>query len=200
MLNAGTSIQRMLRHSGQILKQPSRSNFAYYAARGSDSDALTYVAVASAITRVIFALSFGSLDVIAFLSGIVNDLFGFYIFAGISYFLARQMGRFVDFIQVCYGFALFYVPIRLLYAVLIALQPWLGLRFLAALPDALYVFVAAWPFWLTLIILAFYAYQAIAGIMRFTNKRDILICLGGSLVMYWLLMQVLANLTRFGSF
>ncbi len=59
MINTRISLQRMLNQSRDVLTHPQERIFYIYSARSSDSDALTYVAIAvgaaSAVALVVWS-------------------------------------------------------------------------------------------------------------------------------------------------
>ncbi len=82
----------------------------------SDSDALTYVAIGSFLVVLLSMLVMGGGNPMDLVFGVVNQLFEFYIFAGITYFVGKQFGGIGTFEDITYTFSLFYVPILLLLA------------------------------------------------------------------------------------
>jgi hypothetical protein len=172
-MNVLAQFARMLRQSADVLIHPNVRAFNYYGARASDSEALLYVTVGATLVGLMNQLIFGNLDVIGLAYFIVNQLFAFYIFAGIAYFVGRQFGGMGGFQTVAYAFVLFYVPILVLPAVLIAA---LFLLHIAPLPLRL-----IWP--LQLLALGLYAYQAVQAALYIRRPRDaaltVLIALAG---------------------
>src|SRR5918911_1472684 len=114
MLSARISIQRMLAQSLDVLTHPQARLFYVYSARSSDSDALTYVAIAAFLTAIFSMLITGFGSATGLLWSIIDELFAFYIFAGVIYFIAKQRGGMGSFDMITYTFALFYVPIQVL--------------------------------------------------------------------------------------
>lgn len=183
-MNAQVRLGQMLRQSMDVLLHPSIHTFRRYAVRASDSDALTYVAVAAFIVTLLGAIaSGGGMNVIGLLFAIINALFGFYLFAGIMYFIARQFGGSGEFITVVYLFALFYAPILVL--------TWLVLVAVRFIPGAA---IASLPiYFLGFVLQAFYAYQAIQAGMYLRRKRDALIAVLVGLVVLWVIERILSG-------
>lgn len=175
MLNTRIRLQRMASQSLDVLLHPESRVFHAYAARSSDSDALTYVAIAAFLTAILSMLAARGGSAIGLMWSIVDQLFAFYIFAGIIYFFGHQRGGIGNFEQIAYSFALFYVPIQ----VLVWLLTWLlvltpvGLLFLP---------------WLWLVQLvgygakAYYAHLAVKAVMGFRRAGDAWVAVGAGLV------------------
>jgi hypothetical protein len=163
----------MLRQSVDVMLHPNVRVFNYYSARSSDSETLLYATIGATLIGLLNQLIFGSLDVIGLAYFVVNQLFAFYIFAGIAYLVGRQFGGIGGFPTVAYAFVLFYVPIMVLPAALIAV-----LFLLRIAPPALQL---VWP--LQLVALGFYAYQAVQAALYIRRPRDaaltVLIALAG---------------------
>ena len=183
-MNAQARLGQMLRQSMDVLLHPSVYTFRRYAPRASDSDALTYVAVAAFIVMLMgVVVSSGGMGVIGLLFAIINTLFGFYLFAGVMYFIAKQFGGNGEFITVVYLFALFYAPILLL--------TWLVLVVARFVPGASSVSLAI--YFLGFVLQAFYAYQAIQAGMYLRRKRDALIAVLVGLVVLWVIERILSG-------
>ena len=185
-MNVLTQLSRMLRQSADVMIHPNVRTFNYYSVRASDSETLVYVTVGVTLVGLLNNFIFGNFDVIGLAFAIVNQLFQFYIFAGIAYFVGRQFGGMGSFPTVAYAFALFYVPILVLVSVLI-----LALILLrVSLP----------PLWLLplvqLVALAFYAYQAVQAALYIRRPRDAALTVLISLAALWLI-QVLFRQSMF---
>lgn len=171
-MNALAQLSRMLRQSADALIHPNVRVFNYYGARASDSETLLYATLGATLIGLMNQLIFGNLDLIGLAFYVVNQLFAFYIFAAIAYFVGRQFGGMGGLPTVAYTFALFYVPIMVLPAVLIA-----ALFLLRIAPPLQLV----WP--LQLIALGCYAYQAVQAALYIRRPRDaaltVLIALAG---------------------
>jgi hypothetical protein len=161
-MNVLTQLSRMLRQSADAMIHPSVRTFNYYGARASDSETLLYVTVGATLVGLLNNLIFGNLDVIGLAYAVVNQLFQFYIFAGIAYFVGRQFGGMGGFQTVAYTFALFYVPILVLFAALI----WALILLPISLPPLRVVPLVQ------LAALAFYAYQAVQAALYIRRPRD----------------------------
>jgi hypothetical protein len=172
-MNALAQLSRMLRQSADALIHPNVRVFNYYGARSSDSETLLYATIGALLIGLMNQLVFGSLDLIGLAFFVVNQLFAFYIFAAIAYFVGRQFGGMGGLPTVAYTFVLFYVPIMVLPAVLIAV-----LFLLHITPPPLQL---VWP--LQLIALGCYAYQAVQAALYIRRPRDaaltVLIALAG---------------------
>src|SRR5919197_651590 len=107
-MNAQIQLSRMVRQSADVMAHPSVRTFNYYGARASDSDALLYVTVGVVLVTLLSMIVFRSLDIIGLAFAVVNQLFDFYIFAGVVYFVGRQFGGIGSFPTVAYTFSLFY--------------------------------------------------------------------------------------------
>lgn len=183
-MNAQARLGQMLRQSMDVLLHPAISTFRRYAVRASDSDALTYVAVAAFIVTLLgVAGSGGGMGVIGLLLAIINTLFGFYLFAGVMYFIAKQFGGSGEFITVVYLFALFYAPILIL--------TWLLLVAARFVPGAAVVSLPL--YFLGFALQAFYAYQAIQAGMYLRRRRDALIAVLVGLVVLWVIERILSG-------
>jgi hypothetical protein len=179
-MNAQVQLSRMVRQSVDVLTHPSVRTFNYYGARASDSDALLYVTIGAVLVGLVSSLIFGSLDVIGLAYAIVNRLFTFYIFAGVTYFVGRQFGGIGGFPTVAYCFALFYVPILVLFSALI----WaLLLLHIGLLPLQLIRLAE-------LAVLAFYAYLAIQAAHYLRRPRDAALAVLIGLAALWLIQLV----------
>lgn len=187
MLNARIGLQRMLAQSRDVLTHPQPRTFYNFAARGSDSDALTYVAVAAFLTTVLEMLALGGGDALGLIRGVLNQLFGFYLFAGVIYFMGQQQGGRGTFQEIAYTFSLFYVPLQVLLWALV----WLVVL------SPLAVVVLPW-FWLIpligLLAQAFYAQRAVKGVMGFRQEKEAWIAVGVGLVLLWVIQQALSRL------
>jgi hypothetical protein len=181
-MNVLAQLARMLRQSVDAMIHPNVRTFNYYGARASDSETLLYATVGATLVGLLNQLIFGGFDLIGLAYSIVNQLFAFYIFSGIAYLVGRQFGGMGGFQTVASTFVLFYVPIVVLSAALIAA---LFLLRITLLPPLLV--------WLVqLIVLGFYAYQAVQAALYLRRPRDaaltVLIALAGLL-----LIQLLSN-------
>src|SRR5262245_53060011 len=173
-------LTRMLRQSADVMLHPSVRTFNYYSARASDSETLLYATIGAALVGLANSALAGSLNPIALVYAVINQLFEFYLFAGISYFVGRQFGGIGSFPTVAYTFALFYVPILVLAAALtwaLALLPigpslaWLvGLLQLAAL--------------------AFFGFQAVQAALYIRRPRDAALTVAIALAALWLLQLI----------
>jgi hypothetical protein len=184
-MNAQVRITRMLRQSGDLLAHPNPQTFSYYGSRASDSDALTYVAIAAFLQTILgFAIAGGG-DAFGLLYSVINHLFEFYIFAGVTYFVGKQFAGIGNFEEVTYTFALFYVPIVLISYLLLLLAVLTNV-----VPVAL---ISVIPF-LQLATLAFYAFQGVQGVLRVRRKRDAALTVGIALIVIWVLEQVFRSI------
>jgi hypothetical protein len=179
-MNLLAQLSRMLRQSADVMLHPSVRTFNYYGARASDSETLLYVTVGATLVGLLNSLVFGSLDVIGLAYALVNQLFEFYIFAGIAYLVGRQFGGMGGFPTVAYTFALFYVPILVLTAALI----WaLFLLRISLLPLQLLPLVQ-------LAALGFYAYQAVQAALYIRRPRDAALTVLIALAGLWLIQLI----------
>ena len=171
-MNALAQLSRMLRQSLDAMLHPNVRTFNYYGARASDSETLLYITVGVTLIGLLNQLIFGNLDLIVLAYFVVNQLFAFYIFAGIAYLVGRQFGGIGGFQTVASTFVLFYVPILVLGAAL----TWA--LFLLRISTPL---LLVWP--LQLAALGFYAYQAVQAALYIRRPRDaaltVLIALAG---------------------
>jgi hypothetical protein len=176
-MNVLAQLARMLRQSADVLIHPNVRVFNYYGARASDSETLLYATIGATLIGLLNQLIFGNLDVIGLAYFVVNELFAFYIFAGIAYFVGRQFGGMGGFPTVAYTFVLFYVPIIVLPAALIA-----ALLLLRIAPPALQF---VWP--LQLVALGCYAYQAVQAALYIRRPRDAALTVLIALAALWLI-------------
>src|SRR5262245_41922155 len=161
-MNALAQLSRMLRQSADAMIHPSVRTFSYYSARAVDSETLLYAAVGATLAALLNSLIFGNFGIIELAYAIVNQLFQFYLFAAIAYFVGRQFGGIVSFQTVAYTCALFYVPILVLIPALISALVLLRVD----LPPL------QWLPLVQLLALAFYAYQAVQGALYIRRPRD----------------------------
>jgi hypothetical protein len=179
-MNAQVQLSRMIRQSADVMIHPSVRTFNYYGARASDSETLLYVTVAVVLIGLLNQLIFGHLDLIGLAFSVVNQLFGFYLFAGITYFVGRQFGGMGSFPTVAYTFALFYVPILVLAAVLL----WALILLPIGLPSLLLIRLVE------LAALAFFAYQAVQAALYIRRPRDAALTVLIGLAALWLIQLV----------
>jgi hypothetical protein len=180
-MNTQMQLSRMARQSADVMLHPSVRTFNYYGARSSDSDALLFVAVAAVLVGLVVLILARSLDLIGMAFGVVSQLFEFYIFAGVAYFVARQFRGIGSFTTVAYTFSLFYVPIMLLtwaIALTLALLR-IGPPLLPLLIDGL-----------GLLAQAFYAYLAVQAAMYIHRPRDAALTVAIALAVVLLLQLV----------
>ena len=176
-MNALAQLSRMLRQSVDAMIHPSVRTFNYYGARASDSETLLYATVGVTLIGLLNQLLFGSLDVIGLAYFVVNQLFAFYIFAGIAYLVGRQFGGMGGFQTVASTFVLFYVPIVVLFAALL----WALLLARIAPPPLALVWLAQ------LAALGFYAYHAVQAALYLRRPRDIALTVLIALAGLWLI-------------
>jgi hypothetical protein len=188
-MNAQLQIARMARQSADVLAHPNVRTFSYYSARASDSDALTYVAIGSFLIVLLSMLATRGGSAIGLVFGIVNQLFEFYVFSGITYFIGKQFGGIGTFENVTYTFSLFYVPILVL--------AWL-IKLVVALLLA-DVMVLSLISFLQLAAQAFFAYLAVQGALRLRRKRDAALTVGIGLITLWVIQMVFSQ-SSFGGF
>ena len=184
-MNAQVRIQRMLSQSLDVIIHPSDGTFRYYGPRASDSDTLTYVAAAAFVLALIGNLILGGGDVIGLLLSVINMLFQFYLFAGVMYFVGRQLGGMGEFPVVTYTFSLFYVPFMLLSWGVPFVVLWLGVSIVL-----LWVLPLAF-----LLVQAFYAYLAIQAAMYFKRRSSAVWTVIAGLVALWVIQQVFRQMT-----
>lgn len=180
-MNAQVQISRMARQSADVVAHPNVRTFSYYSTRASDSDALTYVALGSFLIVLLRMFALGGGSAMGLVFGVVNQLFEFYVFAGITYFVGKQFGGIGTFENITYTFSLFYVPILLLSWLLT-----LVLVLLRIAPPSLISLVS----FLQLAAQAFFAYQAVQGALRVRRKRDAALTVGIALITLWVLQQI----------
>ncbi len=179
-MNVLTQLSRMLRQSADVMIHPNVRTFNYYSVRALDSEALLYVTVGATLVGLLNTFVVGNFDLIGLAYAILNQLFQFYLFAGIAYFVGRQFGGMGSFPTVAYTFALFYVPLMVLISVLI-----LALLLLR---------VSLLPLWVLplvqLVALAFYAYQAVQAALYLRRPRDAALTVLISLAALWLIQFI----------
>jgi hypothetical protein len=190
-MNALARLSRMLRQSVDVMLHPTVRAFNYYGARALDSDTLLYVTVGVVLIGLVNNLVVGSVDIIGLAYAVVNQLFQFYLFAGLTYFVGRQFGGMGSFPTVAYTFVLFYVPIAVLAAALI----WALILLPISLPSL-------GPLsWLQLIrlvelaALAFYAYQAVQAALYIRRPRDAALTVLIGLAALWLIQLIFRQST-----
>jgi hypothetical protein len=183
-MNAQLQIARMARQSADVLAHPSVRSFSYYSARASDSDALTYVAIGSFLVVLLSMLVAGGASAIDLVFGVVNQLFEFYIFAGITYFIGKQFSGIGTFENVTYTFALFYVPILVLSWLIRLVLSLLG--FGQLIPLILILELAGQ---------AFFAYLAVQGALRLRRKRDAALTVVLGLITLWVIQLAFSRMS-----
>jgi len=189
MLNTRIGLRRMLAQSGDVLAHPQPRIFYNYSARGSDSDALTYVAIAAVLITVFEMLIGGGGSAMGLVLSVINELFGFYLFAGVIYFVAQQQNGRGTFQELAYTFALFYVPIQ----VIVAALTWLVLLTpLAAVLLPWFLVIRLVGF----VAQAFYAQRAVKGVMGFRGNKEAWIAVGVGLVLLWVIQMVFAQMSN----
>ncbi|HEX5689560.1 MAG TPA: hypothetical protein VFX76_06140 [Roseiflexaceae bacterium] len=162
-MNSQIQVSRMARQSADVITHPNVRAFNYYAVRASDNEALLYVTIAAVVIGVVSLILAGSFDILRMAFGVVSQLFEFYIFAGLSFFVGQRFRGMGSLTTVAYTYSLFYVPILLL--------TWaisLVVTLLRIGPPIL-------PLLITLLGLgaqAYYAYLAIQAAMYIRSQRD----------------------------
>ena len=179
-MNLLAQLSRMLRQSFDAMLHPDVRVFNYYGVRASDSETLLYATVGATLVALLNALTFGNLSIIGLAYFVVYQLLAFYIFAGIAYFVGRQFGGMGGFPTVAYTFALFYVPILVLPALVI----WL-LSLLHIAPPPL---ILVWLF--QLVAWGLYAYLAVQAALYLRRPRDAALTVLIALAGLWLFQLV----------
>jgi|GEM_PF-1724519 hypothetical protein len=169
------NVVRMVREGIDVLINRQPRIFYAYSSRASDSDSLTYIATVAILMLLVDMLlsGFGG-GAVNFLSRFVNELFGFYIFAILSFYIAKQRGGIGDQEQLVYTFALFYIPIRVLFWLiswLFVIRP-----FAVGLPLGLIMTV------LEAVLLIYYGQLAIQGVMAIRDRREGWVVVGAALM------------------
>jgi hypothetical protein len=170
----------MARQSADVMARPSVRTFSYYGARSSDSDALLYVTVAAVAIGLVGLALARILNIIGLAFGVVNQLFEFYIFAGVIYFVGRQFGGIGSFTTVVYTFVLFYVPILVVSSALTLAAAFLR----TGLPLVLLISLAQ------LAAQAYFAYLAVQAAMYLRRPRDAALTVAIGLAVLWLIQLV----------
>lgn len=186
-MNTQLQLGRIIRQSADVMLHPSVRTFNYYAARASDSDALTYVAIGALLQTVLSLLAGGGGSAMNLVISVVNQLFQFYLFAGLVYFFGKQFAGIGNFESVTYAFALFYVPILVLSWLLI----WV--MFLLQLYSWLLI-----PLILQVLAQGIYAYQAIQAVLYIRRKRDAALSVVIGMIMLWVVQMALSRLSTIG--
>lgn len=180
------NILRMVREGSDVLINRQPRIFYAYSARASDSDALTYIAsVAIFMVLVDMLLSGFGGGAVNFLSRFVNEIFGFYIFAILSFYIGKQRGGFGDQEQVVYTFALFYIPIRVLFW----LVSWLFVLRPLASDVPWYLIMTV----LEAILLIYYGQFALQGVMGIRDRREGWVVVGAALLTILIIRAVFSG-------
>ncbi|MDR9392321.1 MAG: hypothetical protein RI554_09870 [Trueperaceae bacterium] len=98
----------MWSHSGAVFRERDVAVFDRLEKEGTVRDALTYVAVAAAVSGL-FALGVGPG---AFLGNVVGTVAGFFVFVYLVYFVGSRRGGTGTLSEVAYSFALFWAPLN----------------------------------------------------------------------------------------
>ena len=186
MFNARIHLQRIIARSIDVLTHPQPRVFHAYGARSSGGDALTYVALAAFLTTLLTMLAFRSGSATGVLWSVMDELFAFYLFAGVIYLIGKQRGGLGSFDEIAYCFALFYVPIHVLSWVLFwlvlltplrpVLLPWLWMLQLASYA-----------------VQAFYAHVAVRGVMGFRQPCEAWVAVGAGLATLFIIHLAFAQ-------
>ncbi len=156
-------ISEMFQQSIQVLTKPSVATFEQFENKGTMRDALIYVAIGSAIIGL-FGLSGGLL---AALGGVIATVLSFFVFVYMVHFLGTKQDGTGTIDQVAYTFALFYIPLQILTAIIgfVLVISLIGLLFIPLLPLA------------ALAASIFFGYLAVQSSMNMTDSTKIVITL-----------------------
>jgi len=120
---AQATLSDMLPQSVAVLSKPSVATFEQFERRGGTTEAAIYVVVGAVIASLAGLLSGGIGGLIA---GLLGPLIGFGVFTGLVYMVGKNLFKGTGtYPEVAYTFALFYVPISVVSAV-IGIIPILG--------------------------------------------------------------------------
>jgi len=100
-------ISTMLKHSADMLTNPSVETFEKYEGEGGLLDAAKYLAVGALITGL---LGLGG-GISVMISNVISTLFSFFVFTGLVYTVGKGQEGTGQFEEVAYTFSLFWVPI-----------------------------------------------------------------------------------------
>lgn len=161
---SAATISEMFGQSVQVITKPSVRTFELYENSGTAAQAAMYVALFAAIGGI-FGLAEG---LGGFLSNILQSLIGFFVFAGLVYYIGKQQGGTGTFDQVAYTFSLFWGPVWLAVAVLVFVL----LITIVGILLVPFVVIAA------LVLTVYLAYLAVRSSMNLGDQGKALLTLG----------------------
>ncbi len=156
-------IPEMFQQSVQVLTKPSVATFEQFENKGTMRDALIYVAIGAVIIGL-FGLSGGLL---AAVGGVIATVLSFFVFVYMVHFIGSKQDGTGTIDQVAYTFALFYIPLQILTALIgfILVISLVGLLLVPLLPLA------------ALAASVYFGYLAIQSSMNMTDSTKIVITL-----------------------
>ena len=175
---ASASISEMIGQSVEVLTKPSVQTFERFENRWTVRDAAIYVGVGALITGL-FGLTGG---VGGFIAGVLSTLAGFFAFSYLVYLIGKNQGGTGTFDEVAYTFALFWVPIGILVALvtLLLVITLIGIVFIPLLAI------------LALVFNVYLAYLAVQASMNMSDTGKIWITLIAAAVGSWVATAVVA--------
>jgi len=121
--NPQATLTDMFPQSVAVLSKPGVATFEQFERRGGTTEAMIYVVVGAIIAALAGLLKGG---VGGLISGLIGPIVGFAVFTGLVYVVGKNLFKGTGtYPEVAYTFALFYVPISVVSAV-IGIIPILG--------------------------------------------------------------------------
>lgn len=190
MIVQGVSISEMLNQSIKVLTRPSIATFEQYEKRGTQREALIYMAVAAAVGAVV-ALVFGILGLFGeegsffglirdFLGAFIGPVAGFFVFAYVLHWMGRQQGGTGTQDEVFYTVALYAAPILAINGVF-ANIPFINLFYL--------------PIWFVLTLYQLYlAYLSSRSSLNLRDDTKAIISVVVAILAQWLVMALVFSI------
>ncbi len=184
-MNVSTALlSQMINSSINVLTKPSVATFERYEKRGTLETALIYVGIA-ALVAFLFGLPAGLPGAIGqFVSVFVN----FLLFTGTVYYVGKSQGGTGIFDEVAYTFSLFWVPLSILFAVVmfVLLITIVGI---CLIPFVLLAWVIA---------SVYFAYLAVQSSMNLIERSKIWITLAAAAIVMLVVGTIITNLLTWG--
>ncbi len=185
MIVQGVSISEMLNQSIKVLTRPGIATFEQYEKRGTQREALIYMAVAAAVGAVV-TLVFGILGLFwegnffllirDFLGAFIGPVVGFFVFAYVLHWMGRQQGGTGTQDEVFYTVSLYAAPILAINGAFGNI-PIIGLLYI--------------PIWFVLSLYQIYlAYLAARSSLNLRDDTRAIISVVVALLAQWLVMSL----------
>lgn len=166
-----TSIPDMLNQSRAIMTNPAVTTFEQYEKRGTITQAMIYISIASVITGLLGAYA-GAGGIIF---GVIGSIVNFLAFTALVFYIGQKIANGTGtWDEVAYTFSLFIAPLTVLKGVLglivwmLALIPFLG---------GLFAIMGFFAFVIVLLIQAYFTYIAVQSSMNIHDSTNSIITL-----------------------